>query len=201
MSIRFVLNALKCLKGKQKRIVHQMHYTSWPDRSIPHDVTTLVVFWHRVTSLQRNMNGPIVVHCRLKILDYAFRNWLYCIPFSNPNLHAIPLTTKGIFVSQDVFHFQIVLYFWVWSKKGNHHILHFTVPKCGYRANGDIYCPGHPHQRGSRLGPNRRARMCSQHASEQTKHDTDTGTVSHCIRSHYQIVITLYLVACKYNML
>jgi len=147
ISIRFVLNALKCIKGKQKRILHQMHYTSWPDRSVPHDVTTLVFFWHRVTSLQRKMKGTIVVHCRLKIFNYAFRKCIYYISLNNPNRKDYSYTPDN---KRYIYHKLYSTFGWYCifgseAKKGNHHILHSTVPKCGHRTNRDVHCPGHTH--------------------------------------------------------
>ena len=51
-------------QGREKRSLHHLHFTGWPDRGSPEDVTGLVEFRHKVHSVQAKMNGPVIVHCR-----------------------------------------------------------------------------------------------------------------------------------------
>ncbi|XP_071161943.1 multiple epidermal growth factor-like domains protein 11 isoform X2 [Mytilus edulis] len=44
------------------RIVHQFHFTKWPDHDVP-DKTNLVNFYRKVKSSPSNGSGPMVVHC------------------------------------------------------------------------------------------------------------------------------------------
>ena len=48
---------------KEERIVHQHHYTVWPDHGVPEYPTPLLHFVRKVTSSNPTNAGPIVVHC------------------------------------------------------------------------------------------------------------------------------------------
>uniref|UniRef100_A0A8W8M345 protein-tyrosine-phosphatase n=1 Tax=Magallana gigas TaxID=29159 RepID=A0A8W8M345_MAGGI len=43
--------------------VTQFHFTAWPDKSVPEDVTSLISFRNLVRSGLTSSDGPIVVHC------------------------------------------------------------------------------------------------------------------------------------------
>ncbi|XP_060577601.1 receptor-type tyrosine-protein phosphatase epsilon-like [Ruditapes philippinarum] len=47
----------------EKRILYQMHFTAWPDKSTPKDAHTIVEFWEKVTRIPTFELGPIIVHC------------------------------------------------------------------------------------------------------------------------------------------
>ncbi|WAR16058.1 PTPRF-like protein, partial [Mya arenaria] len=50
--------------GKSERQLHHLHFTAWPDRGIPEDVTALIEFRHRVLHSPALLGGPTLVHCR-----------------------------------------------------------------------------------------------------------------------------------------
>ncbi|XP_060584796.1 uncharacterized protein LOC132740811 [Ruditapes philippinarum] len=50
-------------QNKEERVVLHFHFTAWPDKRTPDDVTSLVEFRQRVIRSITNLNGPIVVHC------------------------------------------------------------------------------------------------------------------------------------------
>ena len=47
----------------------QFHFTHWPDYGVPNTTTAARTLRNLVNDehLKRNVNGPIVVHCRLDI--------------------------------------------------------------------------------------------------------------------------------------
>uniref|UniRef100_A0A915DDL1 protein-tyrosine-phosphatase n=1 Tax=Ditylenchus dipsaci TaxID=166011 RepID=A0A915DDL1_9BILA len=47
--------------GTSERIIHQLHFTSWPDHGVPDTVFPLLYFLNYVSEI--NSTGPIVVHC------------------------------------------------------------------------------------------------------------------------------------------
>ncbi|XP_060603468.1 multiple epidermal growth factor-like domains protein 10 [Ruditapes philippinarum] len=47
----------------EKRILYQMHFTAWPDKSTPRDVHGMIEFWEKLTRIPRFELGPILVHC------------------------------------------------------------------------------------------------------------------------------------------
>ncbi|XP_052761663.1 receptor-type tyrosine-protein phosphatase kappa-like [Mya arenaria] len=49
--------------GKSERQLHHLHFTAWPDRGIPEDVTALIEFRHRVLDSPAHLDGPTLVHC------------------------------------------------------------------------------------------------------------------------------------------
>ncbi|KAL4216291.1 Protein tyrosine phosphatase [Mactra antiquata] len=59
----YTLRAFTVTKGKERRTVNQLHFTAWPDKSIPNNVTSLVEFRQRVKSTHTLSQGPVVVHC------------------------------------------------------------------------------------------------------------------------------------------
>ncbi|XP_052770852.1 multiple epidermal growth factor-like domains protein 10 [Mya arenaria] len=49
--------------GTEERTLHHLHFTCWPDKAIPDDVTAIIEFRQRVLSTPSTLNGPTVVHC------------------------------------------------------------------------------------------------------------------------------------------
>ncbi|WAR15956.1 PTPRK-like protein, partial [Mya arenaria] len=44
--------------GESERQLHHLHFTAWPDRGIPEDVTALIEFRHRVLNSPAHLGGP-----------------------------------------------------------------------------------------------------------------------------------------------
>ncbi|XP_068727455.1 receptor-type tyrosine-protein phosphatase T-like isoform X1 [Montipora capricornis] len=59
----YVIRTFHLVKGSQKREVYQFHYTTWPDRGVPHNSTALLTFRWKVYAQQQLTEGPVVVHC------------------------------------------------------------------------------------------------------------------------------------------
>ncbi|XP_052762247.1 receptor-type tyrosine-protein phosphatase S-like [Mya arenaria] len=49
--------------GSKERTLHHLHFTCWPDKAIPDDVTSMKEFRQRVLITPSTLNGPTVVHC------------------------------------------------------------------------------------------------------------------------------------------
>ncbi|WAR15967.1 PTPRK-like protein [Mya arenaria] len=49
--------------GEYERQLHHLHFTAWPDRGIPEEVTALIEFRHRVLNSTAHLDGPRLVHC------------------------------------------------------------------------------------------------------------------------------------------
>ncbi|XP_052762244.1 receptor-type tyrosine-protein phosphatase mu-like [Mya arenaria] len=49
--------------GSEERTLHHLHFTCWPDKAIPDNVTAMIEFRQRVLSTPSTLNGPTVVHC------------------------------------------------------------------------------------------------------------------------------------------
>ncbi|XP_060565351.1 receptor-type tyrosine-protein phosphatase mu-like [Ruditapes philippinarum] len=50
-------------KEDEHRSLTHLHYTAWPDKTVPEDVTTLLEFRKRLKSTPTTSEGPMVVHC------------------------------------------------------------------------------------------------------------------------------------------
>ncbi|XP_053386936.1 receptor-type tyrosine-protein phosphatase epsilon-like isoform X6 [Mercenaria mercenaria] len=50
-------------KDSEKRKIVQVHFTAWPDKGTPDDVTSLIEFRQKVISTKTELEGPILVHC------------------------------------------------------------------------------------------------------------------------------------------
>ncbi|XP_052765028.1 receptor-type tyrosine-protein phosphatase kappa-like [Mya arenaria] len=59
----FIWRHFTLFKNSEKRSIHHLQFTSWPDKDIPDDVTAFIEFRHRVNALASTFDGPIVVHC------------------------------------------------------------------------------------------------------------------------------------------
>ncbi|WAR16670.1 PTPRS-like protein, partial [Mya arenaria] len=51
-------------KDSETRQLHHLHFTCWPDKGVPEDVTGIVEFRQRVLNLPDQFDGPVLVHCR-----------------------------------------------------------------------------------------------------------------------------------------
>ncbi|WAR16665.1 PTPRS-like protein [Mya arenaria] len=63
----FIWRQLTLSKNSKERRLHHLQFTSWLDKDIPDDVTSIIEFRQRVNALPISSTGPIVVHCRLDV--------------------------------------------------------------------------------------------------------------------------------------
>ncbi|WAR16528.1 PTPRT-like protein, partial [Mya arenaria] len=59
----FVMRTFLVKMDKEDMTVQHFHFTSWPDKGVPDDVTSLVDFRHRVLQTKSPLGGPTIVHC------------------------------------------------------------------------------------------------------------------------------------------
>ncbi|XP_052765430.1 receptor-type tyrosine-protein phosphatase S-like [Mya arenaria] len=59
----FIWRQLTLSKNSKERRLHHLQFTSWLDKDIPDDVTSIIEFRQRVNALPISSTGPIVVHC------------------------------------------------------------------------------------------------------------------------------------------
>ncbi|XP_052249639.1 receptor-type tyrosine-protein phosphatase alpha-like [Dreissena polymorpha] len=59
----FTRRSFAILKDRRTRTLTQLHFTSWPDKDIPEDVTSIIEFRQYVMHAQATLGGPIIVHC------------------------------------------------------------------------------------------------------------------------------------------
>ncbi|XP_052764466.1 multiple epidermal growth factor-like domains protein 10 isoform X2 [Mya arenaria] len=59
----FLMLTFSVKMDKEDRAVQHLHFTSWPDKGVPDDVTSLVDFRHRVLQTKSPLDGPTLVHC------------------------------------------------------------------------------------------------------------------------------------------
>ncbi|WAR16689.1 PTPRC-like protein [Mya arenaria] len=69
----FIWRHFTLSKKSEKRSLHHLQYTSWPDKDIPDDVTSFIEFRQRVNALSNTFDGPEVVHCRFDV-KFWFRH-------------------------------------------------------------------------------------------------------------------------------
>ncbi|WAR16945.1 PTPRK-like protein, partial [Mya arenaria] len=63
MYAEFTRRALTIAKSSEERSIYQLHFTCWPDKGIPDDVTAIIEFRQRVLNTPTAYKGPTVVHC------------------------------------------------------------------------------------------------------------------------------------------
>ncbi|WAR16352.1 PTPRC-like protein [Mya arenaria] len=51
-------------ENSEERSLHHLQFTSWPDKDVPDNVTSLIELRQRVNALPSTFNGPVIVHCR-----------------------------------------------------------------------------------------------------------------------------------------
>ncbi|XP_060597478.1 receptor-type tyrosine-protein phosphatase epsilon-like [Ruditapes philippinarum] len=59
----YTVRRFQLLKKNEKRYVTQLHFTAWPDKSVPEDVTSLIEFRQRMIQTPTHFTGPVIVHC------------------------------------------------------------------------------------------------------------------------------------------
>ncbi|XP_053390936.1 multiple epidermal growth factor-like domains protein 10, partial [Mercenaria mercenaria] len=59
----YTVRTFTIAKGQEQRNLLQLHYTTWPDKGVPQEVTSLVEFRQRVKAVPVTFDGPIIVHC------------------------------------------------------------------------------------------------------------------------------------------
>ena len=52
------------MQGGESFHIRQAHFTAWPDKDIPPDVTSIIEFRQKVMSLHKDKDSPMIVHCR-----------------------------------------------------------------------------------------------------------------------------------------
>ncbi|XP_052762775.1 receptor-type tyrosine-protein phosphatase kappa-like isoform X2 [Mya arenaria] len=63
MYAEFTRRALTVTRSSEERTLYHLHFTCWPDKGIPDDVTALIEFRQRVLNTPTTYIGPTVVHC------------------------------------------------------------------------------------------------------------------------------------------
>ncbi|XP_052763358.1 uncharacterized protein LOC128205624 isoform X2 [Mya arenaria] len=59
----FVMRTFLVKMDKEDMTVQHFHFTTWPDKGVPDDVTSLVDFRHRVLQTKSPLGGPTIVPC------------------------------------------------------------------------------------------------------------------------------------------
>ncbi|XP_052761503.1 uncharacterized protein LOC128204171 [Mya arenaria] len=50
-------------KGSEQRKLHHLHFTCWPDKDVPENVTSIIDFRQAVINSPTQLHGPVLVHC------------------------------------------------------------------------------------------------------------------------------------------
>ncbi|WAR16872.1 PTPRK-like protein, partial [Mya arenaria] len=58
MYAEFTRRALTIIKSSEERSIYQLHFTCWPDKGIPDDVTAIIEFRQRVLNTPTTYKGP-----------------------------------------------------------------------------------------------------------------------------------------------
>ncbi|XP_056001595.1 receptor-type tyrosine-protein phosphatase C-like [Ostrea edulis] len=59
----YVLRYMTVKHQDEEKTVTQFHFTTWPDNSVPDDMTSLIYFRNLVRNRLSILDGPVVVHC------------------------------------------------------------------------------------------------------------------------------------------
>ncbi|XP_052773554.1 receptor-type tyrosine-protein phosphatase S-like isoform X3 [Mya arenaria] len=63
MYAEFTRRALTIIRSSKERSFFQLHFTCWPDKGIPDDVTAIIEFRQRVLNTPTSFKGPTLIHC------------------------------------------------------------------------------------------------------------------------------------------
>ena len=44
--------------------IRQIHFTAWPDKGVPVDVTSMIEYRQKVRGIHKDKGTPMLVHCR-----------------------------------------------------------------------------------------------------------------------------------------
>ncbi|XP_052251894.1 receptor-type tyrosine-protein phosphatase T-like [Dreissena polymorpha] len=59
----FTRRTFTVVKDKVTRTMTQLHFTSWPDKDVPENITSIIEFRQNVIQASATLGGPIIVHC------------------------------------------------------------------------------------------------------------------------------------------
>ncbi|KAH3713060.1 hypothetical protein DPMN_072825 [Dreissena polymorpha] len=59
----FTRRTFTVIKERQTRTLTQLHFTSWPDKDVPEDVSSIIEFRQNVLRAPATLEGPTIVHC------------------------------------------------------------------------------------------------------------------------------------------
>ncbi|KAL4221015.1 Eukaryotic-type carbonic anhydrase [Mactra antiquata] len=59
----YTITILLLEKVNEERSITHIHYTAWPDKTVPDNVVSLVEFYNCVKSIKSISGGPTIVHC------------------------------------------------------------------------------------------------------------------------------------------
>ncbi|XP_052249756.1 receptor-type tyrosine-protein phosphatase kappa-like [Dreissena polymorpha] len=59
----FTRRMFTAIKDRQTRTLTHLHFTSWPDKDVPEDVTSIIDFRQNVLRAPATLEGPTIVHC------------------------------------------------------------------------------------------------------------------------------------------
>ncbi|XP_053389697.1 receptor-type tyrosine-protein phosphatase U-like, partial [Mercenaria mercenaria] len=59
----YTIRTFTLSKEEECRSLTHLHYTAWPDKTVPEDVTSLIEFRQRMKATPTTSEGPVVVHC------------------------------------------------------------------------------------------------------------------------------------------
>ena len=63
VSLNFKM-ALVSFEDDMSLNIRQIHFTAWPDKGVPVDVTSMIEYRQKVRSIHENKETPMLVHCR-----------------------------------------------------------------------------------------------------------------------------------------
>ncbi|WAR15947.1 PTPRS-like protein [Mya arenaria] len=87
--------------GESERQLHHLHFTAWPDRGIPEDVTALIEFRHRVLNSPAHLGGPTLEQYEFLHLALVYTLTFNCEQIPGKQIQDYMIeTSKGDLIRQ-----------------------------------------------------------------------------------------------------
>ncbi|WAR15932.1 PTPRF-like protein [Mya arenaria] len=80
--------------GESERQLHHLHFTAWPDRGIPEDVTALIEFRHRVLNSTAHLDGPTLEQYEFLHLALVHTLSFNCEQMTRKHMYMLRTQTK-----------------------------------------------------------------------------------------------------------
>ncbi|XP_078317010.1 uncharacterized protein LOC144620397 [Crassostrea virginica] len=101
-SANYTIRTFRLTLNGITKFIKQFHFTAWPDKGVPRNVTSIVNFRNKVFNYDVKMKGPKIIHCRYYTFQFIAINIFLFFKLALLSWR-LRLFTSGFFLSNFLF--------------------------------------------------------------------------------------------------